>query len=133
MGEVRCQDAAHRQAPRNDDVAMLPQSVMGRFDAGVPFPPGRAPQLLGRPAVAGELAAIDGVAGASETVRDEAELGRRSSETMHEQHTQAPAANELSAVLLVGSGLPPLRNFPVRVWLFVLFSHCSCTPDGFHS
>jgi hypothetical protein len=65
--------------------------------------------------VAGELAAIDGVAGASETVRDEAELGRRSSETMDEQHAQAPAANELSAVLLVGSGLPLLRNFPVRV------------------
>ena len=114
LGEVRCQDAAHRQAAGNDDVAMLPQPVVGRLDARVPFPPGRAPQLLGRAAVAGELAAIDGVAGAGQTLRDEAQLDRRPAETVHEQHADAPAANELAAVrdLLVGSGLPLLRDCP---------------------
>ena len=71
---------------------MLLEPVVGRLDAGVPLLPGRAAQLLGRAAVAGELAAVDGVAGAREALRDEPQLDRRAAEAMDQQHADAAAA-----------------------------------------
>ena len=83
------EDAAHRQAAGEDDVAVLLEPVVRRLDAGVPLVPGRTAQLLGRAAVAGELAAVDRVAGAREALRDEPQLDRRAAEAMDQQDADA--------------------------------------------
>ena len=98
LREVQRQDAAHRKAAREDDVAVFAQPVVRRLDARIPFLPGRAAQFLGRAAVAGELAAVDGVAGAGETLGDEPKLGRRAAEAVDQQDADAAAANELAAI-----------------------------------
>ena len=61
--------------------------------------------------MAGELAAVNGVAGAREAVGDEPHLGRRSAQAMNQQHAQAPAAYEVATVrqVLVGHLLFPTR------------------------
>ena len=60
--------------------------------------PGRAAQLLGRAAMAGELAAVDRVAGAREAVGDEPQLGRRAAEAVDQQHAEAAAGDEVAAI-----------------------------------
>ena len=70
---------------------MLFEPVVGGVDARVPLPPGRAAQLLGRAAVAGQLAAVDGVSGTRQPLRDEPQLDRRTAETVNEQNSD-PAA-----------------------------------------
>src|SRR5262245_21771351 len=98
LRQVGGQDAAHRQAAGDDDVALLLEPIMGRLDAGVPLLPRRAAKLLGRGAVAGQLTARDGVTGAGETMGHEPDLGRRTAEAMNQEHAEAPTADELAAV-----------------------------------
>ena len=96
--------------------------------------PGGAPQLLRRPAVAGELAAMHRVAGTGQTLRDEAQLDRRPAEPVHEQHADAPAANVLAAVgdLPVGSLLSAVLRRP-RLALCFAQSSAHAHPMAFVS
>src|SRR5262249_2000466 len=107
---------AHRQTTRNDDVAMLLKPVVRLLDAGVPFAPRRAAELLRRSAVAGELAAINGVAGSSEAMGHEPHFGRRAAQSLNQQYAHTPAANEVAAIRqpLLGHFVVPTRHFSLH-------------------
>ena len=77
---------------------MRAELVVRLLDARVPLAPGRAPQLLGRPAMPGELAAVDRVAGAGEPLGDEAQLDRRAAEAVDQQHPDPPVLEEQAAI-----------------------------------
>jgi hypothetical protein len=78
-----------------------------------------------------QLAAMHGVAGAGQTLRDEAHLDRCPAEAVHEQHADAPTAHVLAAVrdLLVGTPIPLLGKLTARGRLLVLLTHRSTTSN----
>ena len=109
LGEVKRQDAAHRKAARQDHVAVLLELVVRGFDTRVPLVPGGAAQFFGRTTVAGELAAVDGVAGAREALSDEPQLDRCAAEPVDQQDADTTAGNKHAAV-----------------FDFVFFFNCHC-------
>src|SRR4029077_18668420 len=77
---------------------MLAQAIVRLGDAGIPLPPARAAQFLRRAAMAGKLATQHRAAGPREALGNEPKLGRRAAEAVNQQHTDAPALEELAAI-----------------------------------
>src|SRR5581483_6418355 len=124
LGQMDRQDAAHRKAAGNDDVALLLEQIVRGLDTGVPLPPGGAAQLLRRAAVASELAAVDRVAGTRQTLGDEPQLDRRPAEPMNEEDSHAPATDEQAAIRnLLVEVLPLCRRGVDLFLIFVPVSH----------
>src|SRR5581483_5984739 len=133
LSEMDGENATHGQAAGDDDVAVLLEQIVRLLDAGVPLLPRRAAQLLGRAAVACELAAVNTVPGTRQTLRDESELHGCAAQPVDQEDAHAPTLDEEAAVgnLLIGSAL--LHNCLACCLFFVFVSHCSCLPIDAHS
>ena len=112
-GQQQGQHGAGRQAADDDDVAFLAEAGEGLLGAGVPVLPGGFLDVGLGAAVTGQLRAVDGEAGASQAVGDEAHLGRGAAQAMHQEHP-GPAARHVVALVLDGHVTPPCFEF--RYW-----------------
>src|SRR6476659_7547087 len=97
--EQQRQDGTRRQAADDDGVAGLAHLEQGLLGAGVPVLPGRSLDVVLGAAMAGELRAIDGIAGPRHPVGDIAHLRRGAAEPMDQQHAHPIAADEVAVVL----------------------------------
>ena len=98
-GEQQRQHGTRRQAADDDGVAGLAHLEQGLLGAGVPVLPGRGLDVVLGAAMAGQLRAIDGIAGPRHAVGDVAHLRRGAAETMDQQHTHPIAADVVAVVL----------------------------------
>ena len=98
-GEQERQHGARREAADDDRVAVLAQAEEGLLGAVVPVLPGGGLDVVVGAAVAGELRAEHGAAGARHAVGDVAHLGRRAGEAVDQQHAHPAAGDEIGVVL----------------------------------
>ena len=99
-GKQQRQHGARGQAADDDGVAGLAHLEQGLLGARVPILPAGGLDVLLGAAVAGELRAIDGVAGPRHAIGHVAHLRRRAAETVDQQHAHPVAADEVAVVLL---------------------------------